>query len=118
MKALNTIKKNHEFRRVYGGGKSSVTPSLVVYCRKNRLGCSRLGITVSTKVGHAVVRNRAKRRLRELYRLQAQDIASGFDVILVARARTPHVPYRRLKGDFFKAMRDLRLLPPEREAEA
>ena len=66
MKSTTTVKKNYEFRRMYAKGKSGVSSCLVVYYRKNRLGHNRLGVTVSTKLGHAVVRNRVRRRLREL----------------------------------------------------
>ena len=69
MKSTTTVKKNYEFRRMYAKGKSGVSSCLVVYYRKNRLGHNRLGVTVSTKLGHAVVRNRVRRTLREVYRL-------------------------------------------------
>ena len=65
MKQAVTLKQNRDFRRLYSRGKSAVTPSMVVYCRKNGLDHNRLGFTVSTKLGGAVVRNRARRRLRE-----------------------------------------------------
>ena len=68
MKKTETIKENRTFRQIYRRGRSAVTPFLVLYCRPNRLGRNRLGITVSTKLGGAVVRNRARRRLREVYR--------------------------------------------------
>ena len=66
MKAAVTVKENYEFRRIYRKGKSLVSPQMVLYWQKNRQGQSRLGITVSTKLGHAVVRNRCRRRLREV----------------------------------------------------
>ena len=69
MKAEITVKENYEFRRIYRKGKSIVTPYLVLYCQRNRQGRTRLGVTVSTKLGKAVVRNRVRRRLREIYRL-------------------------------------------------
>ena len=62
MKAAVTVKENYEFRRIYRKGKSLVSPQMVLYWQKNRQGQSRLGITVSTKLGHAVVRNRVRRR--------------------------------------------------------
>ena len=68
MKKTIALKENHEFRRLYHRGTSSAGRHLVLYCRKNRLGHNRLGVTVSVKLGHAVVRNRARRRLREVYR--------------------------------------------------
>ena len=65
MKRAVTLKENYEFRRLYQKGASAVGGGMVLYCRKNRLGHNRLGVTVSVKLGHAVVRNRARRRLRE-----------------------------------------------------
>lgn len=115
MKSAVTIKENYEFRRLYSKGKSAVTPSVVMYCRKNSRGRNRLGVTVSTKLGHAVVRNRARRRLRELFRLSQGRMAQGYDVLLVARGRTAQIPYRYLKRDYDKAARQLGLLPEEDE---
>ena len=54
MKAAVTVKENYEFRRIYRKGKSLVSPQMVLYWQKNRQGQSRLGVTVSTKLGHAV----------------------------------------------------------------
>lgn len=63
MKDTVSLKFNHEFRRLYAKGKSAVSPCVAVYCRKNRLDHNRLGLTVGTKVGKAVLRNRTRRRL-------------------------------------------------------
>ena len=49
-----TVKENYEFRRIYRKGKSAVSPQLVIYCQRNRRGLSRLGVSVSTKLGGAV----------------------------------------------------------------
>jgi len=84
-----SIKTNKDFKRVYGKGKTKVTPYFVVYWNKNRLPYSRLGIAVSKKIGGAVVRNRAKRVLKEAYRLLPQPVKTGYDFILVARVKTP-----------------------------
>ena len=86
MKAAVTLKENYEFRRTYQKGVSAVSPVMVLYCRKNRLGRNRLGLVSSTKLGHAVVRNRCRRRLREVYRLEKPQLKTGYDIILVARA--------------------------------
>ena len=83
MKKAVTLKENHEFRRLYQKGKSAVGGGMVVYCRKNRLGHNRLGLTASVKLGHAVVRNRARRRLREVYRLNAAALCQGYDLSLI-----------------------------------
>lgn len=109
MKKAVTLKQNHEFRRLYNKGKSAVAPSLVIYCRKNSLGHNRLGITVSTKLGGAVVRNRARRRLREAYRLSAASLQPGYDLVLVARTRVLTVPFQQLLEQFEKNCRTLHL---------
>ena len=75
MKRAVTLKENYEFRRIYAKGRSGVSPYLVVYVRPNRRGRNRLGVTVSTKLGHAVVRNRVRRRLREIFRLNQSGLA-------------------------------------------
>ncbi|MBE6964238.1 MAG: ribonuclease P protein component [Ruminococcaceae bacterium] len=114
MKRECTLKKNHEFRRMYQRGASAVCGSMVVYCRKNRLGRNRLGIAASVKLGHAVVRNRARRRLREVYRLNADKLSVGWDMVLVARGRTATVNWQELNASFLKLCRRLELLEAEK----
>ena len=100
MKRVDTLKKNYEFRRVYNKGKSGVSALLVVYARPNRLGRNRLGVTVGVKLGHAVQRNRVRRRLREMYRLAP--LKQGYDVVLVARTRSVDASYGELARAFQK----------------
>ena len=110
MKRAVTLKENHEFRRLYQRGASAVGGGMVVYCRKNKLGHNRLGLTASTKLGHAVVRNRCRRRLREVYRLNSPALRQGYDIILVARGRTAKAPWKELNDTFMKLCRKLDLL--------
>ena len=110
VKKTVTIKQNHEFRRMYRKGSSAVTPSMVVYCRKSRLEHNRLGVTVSVKLGCAVKRNRARRRLRELFRLAQPAMVQGYDVIIVARSRCVTAPHQKLKADFDRALCELGLV--------
>ena len=112
MKAAVTVKENYEFRRIYRKGKSLVSPQMVLYWQKNRQGQSRLGITVSTKLGHAVVRNRV-RRFRELYRLHKPEMQPGFDVILVARGRAVRSTYQQLDETYLHLLRQAGLVPEE-----
>ena len=107
MKKADTLKKNHEFRRLYRQGASAVSGVLVVYCRKNRLDHNRLGLTASTKIGNAVQRNRARRRMRELYRLHP--LHPGYDVVLVARGRTLTASWAELTAAYLRLCRKLGL---------
>jgi len=110
MKKTVTIKENRTFRRIYNRGKSAVTPYLVLYVRPNGQRRNRLGVTVSTKLGCAVVRNRARRRLREVFRLAGPDLRQGYDIILVARSRAADGDYVRLTQAFYRACGELKLL--------
>ena len=110
MKRAVTLKENYEFRRLYQKGTSAVGSGMVVYCRKNRLGHNRLGVTVSVKLGHAVVHNRARRRLREVYRLNSGKLAQGYDIILVARGRTLSASWKELNETFLRLAKKLHLL--------
>ena len=110
MKAADTLKQNYEFRRLYQRGASAVGGGMVLYCRKNRLGHNRAGFTVSVKLGNAVTRNRARRRLREVYRLNSPRLRQGWDIILVARGRTLTASWKELNDTFLRLCRKLGLL--------
>ena len=113
MNVRRTLKKNSDFRRLYARGKSAATPYLVLYCRPNRRGENRLGYTVSTKLGHAVVRNRVRRRLREIVRLSEPALKQGWDIVVVARSRCVGAPYRKLEVSFLEACGKLGLIREE-----
>ena len=86
MKYSSALKLNHIFRKLYATG-GFANGYLVLYARPNRTGQNRVGITTGKKLGHAVVRNRARRRLREVYRLNEHLFKPGFDIVVVARHR-------------------------------
>lgn len=89
MQKAVTLKQNRDFRRLYHR-KAVVGPVLVTYCSRNRLGHHRIGVTTSKKIGKAHDRNRARRVIREAYRLLQPQLTdeAGFDFVFVARART------------------------------
>ena len=105
-----TVKENYEFRRIYRKGKSAVSPQLVIYCQRNRRGHSRLGVSVSTKLGCAVVRNSVRRRIREIYRLNKAKMLPGYDLIVVARVRAVETDYQKLDRTYLRLLEQLDLL--------
>ena len=109
MQSTCSIKHNYEFRRLYSAGKSAATALIAVYCRRNRQGASQLGITVGTKVGKAVVRNRVRRRLKEIYRGHEPAIRRGFDIVVVARVKSRDATYSQLEADFLRLLDKLDL---------
>ena len=86
MKFSSALKLNHIFRRLYST-TAHANSCLVLYARKNRSATNRVGVTVSKKLGGAVVRNRVRRRLREVYRLNEDRFLPGWDIVVVARSR-------------------------------
>ena len=115
MKFSTSLKKNYEFRRLYTKGKSAASPYAVVYCRKNKSPASRLGLTVSTKMGKAVQRNRIRRRFKEIYRTNEDMFLPGHDIVIVARSKSRLALYRELEADFLSLCRRLGLLTHENE---
>ena len=107
------LKMNYDFRRAYRKGRSAAKPCLVVYARRNNSEKNRVGYTVSNKLGHAVVRNRIRRRLREIYRLNESSFRPGFDIVVVARGRSVTAEYRRLERELLHACAGLGLLREE-----
>ena len=110
MKFTETMNKNYEFHRLYSKGTSAVTPYLVVYARRSKRQGNRIGFTVSTKLGHAVVRNRVRRRLREIYRLHEEQLCKGCEIVVVARTRAAAANYRQLEQAALGAFKKLGLL--------
>ena len=109
MKFSSNLKLNHIFQRLYHT-QGFADGNMVLYARRNRLGRNRVGITVSKKLGHAVVRNRVRRRFRELYRLHRADMLPGWDIIMVGRVRAAELPYHKLEKQYLRCLAELGLL--------
>ena len=85
MRGINSIKSSGDFSRVYNHRESLANKYLVMYILANDLMYSRIGISVSKKVGNSVVRHRITRLIRESYRLNKEKLKSGYDVVVIAR---------------------------------
>jgi len=109
LKFTTSLKKNHEFKRLYNKGKSAASQCAVVYCRRNGRSENRLGVTVSTKLGGAVQRNRIRRRLKEIYRLNEDNLLPGYDIVIVARMRSRFAGYRELESSVVSLFSKLNL---------
>ena len=83
MKGKQFLARRQDFTRIYEYGRSWKNRYLVLRILPNNLDYTRYGFSVSRKVGNAVVRNRIKRRLREMMR--SKPLSAGWDVVLVAR---------------------------------
>ncbi len=103
MRFTVSLTENRVFQRLYNKGKRAVQGSVVLYYRRIGRQTTRLGLTVGTKIGGAVVRNRIKRRIREIYRLEEPLLKPGFDLVVVARSRAKTADYRTLERELKKA---------------
>lgn len=112
MQFSSALKHNHIFRRLYstsGYGNSY----LVLYARKNRTNTNRVGVTVSKKLGCAVVRNRVRRRLREIYRLNEHRFSPGWDIVVVARSRCVSADFGKLTQAYLSLAKKAGILEAE-----
>ena len=100
---MKTLKKPRDFDRVFRQGRSTAGPELILYCLRHSRPGRRVAFCVSKKLGSAVVRNRVRRRLREVYRLNQERLASRWDVILLARPATRTARFQAL-GDLFLSL--------------
>ena len=95
MKFSSALKLNHIFRRLYHTG-GVANGFLVLYARRNRTDTNRVGITVSKKLGKAHIRNRVRRRFREVYRLNEEKFQPGWDIVVVARSKAVEASFSDL----------------------
>ena len=110
MRFSHSLKENHLFRRLYRRGDSLANAYFALYVRKNGSAENRMGITVSGKMGCAVRRNKVRRRIREIYRLNEETFLPGFDFVVVARTRAMDAPYEKLETAFLQLAGKLSLL--------
>lgn len=109
MKFSSSLKLNHIFRKLYHTS-GQADGYLVLYARRNRTQTNRVGVTVSKKLGHAVVRNRIRRRIREVYRLNEERFLPGWDIVVVARSRAVDAPFSSLTRSYLNLARKAGIL--------
>ena len=103
------------FQRLYSKGTSCSDKNIVIYFLPNRISINRLGITVSKKMGCAVIRNRTKRLIRESYRLNEEKVKSGYDIVIVARKHIVEADFHAIYASFVKLMKKLDMLVTDDE---
>ena len=96
MRGKQYLTKNAQYGLVYEQGRTWAGKEVVIKALPNGLTLSRCGFSVSRRVGKAVVRNRVKRRLREIVR--QMPLQPGWDIVLVARPAAAEAGYGGLGG--------------------
>ena len=100
MKRFSSIKKNSDFQLVYKTGKSYANKQLVMYVIHKEAGETRIGISVSKKVGNSVVRHHVTRLIRESFRLNKTNIETGLDIVVVARPAAKESDFKKIESAF------------------
>ena len=100
MKRFPSIKKNSDFQNIYRNGKSYANRLLVMYVMRNGEESNQLGISVSKKVGNSVVRHRTTRLIRESYRLNQDNLKTGYDMVVIARQTAKGQNYHTIESAF------------------
>ncbi len=85
MKKINIVKNNREFNDIIKTGRYAKSKSLVIYYKENNLNIYRFGISVGTKIGNAVIRNRIKRQMRNIVDIYKKNYQIGRDYIIIVR---------------------------------
>src|SRR5919108_243930 len=96
------LRKRPEFLTLSRTGRKTQTGSFVIISKANAVDQARLGITVSSKVGNAVVRNRIKRLVREFFRRDGRELATGLDVLVIARSTAKDISFADVAGELAK----------------
>lgn len=113
------LKLNREFVRVRREGERLVSGCLIANWRRLPAGAvSRLGVVTGRALGGAVVRNRARRWLREAFRLHQRELVAPVDLVLVARPTILQCSWRDVENDFLTAMRRAGLLKSVADTDA
>ena len=114
MKFSSSLKLIHIFRQLYHTS-GQADGFLVLYARKNKLDCNRVGITVGKKRGKAHIRNRTRRRIREVYRLNEEKFQPGWDIVVVARSRAVDAPFDKLIKSYLSLAKRAGILQEDTE---
>lgn len=105
MKKALRLTKNLEFINVYKSGRRVSSLFFVMYIKKNNLGYSRLGISVSKKVGKSVIRNRIKRQIKEIVRENYDLIKSGWDIVFSVRPAAAELDYAQMEKEIISLLK-------------
>ena len=99
------LRSNIEFKKIYKDGKNYWNRNFILYVRRNKLKETRVGFTISKKIGNAVTRNKIRRRMKEAYRLNFNSINSGYDLIFIPKKHIVDISYDDIEDSMIHIMK-------------
>ena len=107
MKKINIVKDNKEFNRIIDTGKKLVGNYFIIYYKDNNLKYSRYGISVGTKLGNAVTRNKYKRKIRMI--ITENNLYNySKDIIILMRKQGLNKSYQELNNNLLKLIQSIK----------
>ena len=105
------LKRREQFQTLSKEGRKQVCPAFVILSKENQTNQVEIGFTASKKIGNAVKRNKAKRRLKALVdktmRLNEKFGCSGMEMVLIARYKVVDRPFNEMEQELRKALQEL-----------
>ena len=98
MNKVNSLRKNEDFKKVYSTGKNYWNRNLILYILKNDEDYNRVGYSITKKIGNSVVRNKVRRRMKEIYRLNVDKLETGYDLIIIPKKNVVDISYKELES--------------------
>ncbi len=99
--------RKSEFDAVYSTGKRRSNAHFTVFLRANELPLSRFGFSIKKALGGAVVRNRMRRRLREIVRCHLEEIPAGWDIVIHPKRSVAKAPFAALTAELLRVLKSL-----------
>lgn len=110
MDKIYRLRSNMEFKKTYKGGKNYWNRNFILYVRKNGLDYSRVGYSITKKIGNSVVRNKIRRRMKEVYRLNFHNIKGGYDLIFIPKRNVVDISYKEIESAILHILRISKVL--------
>lgn len=111
MDKIGRLKKNYEFKYVYNRGKVYSNNLLVLYIVENKGQYNKVGFSVSKKVGKSVIRNKVRRRMKECYRLNCDNLKKGYNMVFISKVRAREASYREIEKAMLSLLKKSKVLP-------
>ena len=101
------LRSNRDFRNVYKKGEGYFNRNFTFVVKKNNLPGSRVGFPITKKFGNAVTRNKIKRRLKEIFRLNFDSLIQGYDIVVIPKQNTKELSYEELEKSCMHLIRKI-----------